>query len=210
MVRRLTMFLLPVVLVGVSRLGAEASKRLFPTQVGLAVALAVYYAAILAAVPWVRRATPEGRLFFLSGARPAAWRVGLCVVLPALPLLVFLLGRLAPVSPAVVGGIVFFAALNASLEEVFWRGVMARLAASDAVRILYPAAIFSLAHWFNMGTYLPLSPRTMAVMVLSTFTLGVLWMWFYLRERGLLWVISSHFAIDLFALLAFAMSAPRR
>ncbi len=57
MVHRLTMFLLPVVLVGVSRLGAELSRRSFPTEVGLPVALAVYYAAILAAALWVRRAT---------------------------------------------------------------------------------------------------------------------------------------------------------
>jgi len=47
------------------------------------------------------------------------------------------------------------------------------------------------------------------LVVVSTFTLGVVWMWFQLRERSLVFPIASHAAIDAFALLAMAMQHQR-
>jgi len=75
----------------------------------------------------------------------------------------------------------------------------------DWIRILYPAAVFSFMHWFNVVPYVPLMPRHVVIMVVSTFALGVVWMWFQLRERSLVFPIASHFAIDAFALPAMAM-----
>lgn len=212
MAQRLMMFMLPFAVVLVSWLAAVVSVQLVPVSGARLVTVACYYAAIGASVVLVRRAVPEARRapFLYSGRRASGRRVVLAIVLPAVPVLLFLLLKLAPVSPTVVVAAVVFAAVNASFEETFWRGVMAHLPASDRVRILYPAAVFGLAHWCNVGVLMPLSTRSVVLMVGSAFLLGVLWMWFYLRERSLLYPIASHFATDVFAVLALAMSMSSR
>ncbi len=205
--QRVKMFLLPLVLLGLTRLGTDVSIRLLPPRVAGVAALAVYYVAIAASVLWVRRAIPgaQGGLSLYSGTPPSARRVVLAVVLPVLPLCGFFVLHLGPVPPTVLGAIVAFAVINASFEEVFWRGVMAHLPAPDRIRILYSAALFALGHWLIMGAYMPMRPRILMAMVISTFSLGVVWMWFYLRERSLAFTIASHLAIDVFSLLAVAM-----
>jgi membrane protease YdiL (CAAX protease family) len=206
------MYLLPLVLVGVSRLGAEGVFRLLPARAAIPATLPIYYIAIALSLLWVRKAVPgaQGAPSLYSGRRPSARRVILAVVLPALPLAVFFSLKLAPVAPAAVAVVLVFSAVNACFEETFWRGLMVHLPAPDWVRILYPAAVFSFMHWFNMAPYIPLSAKTYVVMVLSTFALAVVWMWFQLRERSLIYPIASHFAIDAFALLSLAMQAHAR
>ncbi len=201
------MFLLPLVVVGVGRLGAVVAHRVLPMQPAMAATLAVYYALIALSVLWVRRAVPGAQRApsFSSGRWPAAWRVLVAVVLPALPLAVFFLRNLGPVAPAAAAGVIVFSAFSATCEETFWRGLMVHLPGSDWVRILYPAAVFSFMHWFNVVPYVPLIPKHVVIMVVSTFALGVVWMWFQVRERSLVFPIASHFAIDAFALLAMAM-----
>ena len=205
---RITMLVLPLVVLGVSRLGMEVSFRLLPMRGALMGGLAAYYLAIAASVLWVRKRVPGAQRApsLRSGRRPSARRVFLAIVLPALPLAVFFLLHLAPVAPALAIAAVVFAAVNASFEETFWRGLMAHLPAPDGIRILYPAALFSFMHWFNMAPYVALGAGTYAVLVTSTFALGVVWMWFQLREGSLLYPIASHFAIDAFALVALVMS----
>jgi membrane protease YdiL (CAAX protease family) len=205
--QRVTVLLLPFVVLGLTRLGAEVSSRLFPMRVGVIVALAVYYAAIAASVLWVRQMIPAAKcgLSFFPGTRPSARRLAVGVVLPALPLCGLVGLKTAPLPPAVLGAIVCFAVINASFEEVFWRGLMAQLPAPDRARILYSAALFALGHWLIMGAYMPMNPRILVAMVVSTFTLGVVWMWFYLRERSLAYTIASHLAVDVLSLLAVAM-----
>ena len=205
--QRLMMFLLPLVVVGVGRLGAVAAHRVLPMQPAMAATLAVYYGLIAASVLWVRRTVPgaQSAPSFYSGRRPRGWRVVVGVVLPALPLAVFFLRNLGPVAPAVAAGVLFFAAFSATCEETFWRGLMFHLPGPDWIRIVYPAAVFSFMHWFNVVPYVRLIPRHVVIMVVSTFALGVVWMWFQLRERSLVFPIASHAAIDAFALLAMAM-----
>ncbi len=209
---RATMYALPFALVGLSRVGMEASVRLFPLRVAMILGLAVYYVVIAASVLLVRRAVPgaQGAPSLSSGKRPAGWRVLLAVVLPVLPLCVFFLLNLAPVAPAFVAAILAFAAINATFEETFWRGLMAHLSAPNRIRILYPAVLFSFMHWFNMAPFVPLSTRTFVLMVISTFVLAIAWMWFHLRERSLLYPIVSHLAIDAFALLGLVMHVQPR
>jgi membrane protease YdiL (CAAX protease family) len=209
---RTMMFVLPLVVLGLSRLGAEVSFRLLPMRGALVGGLAAYYVAIAASALWVRRKVPGARHApaLRSGRRPSARRVLVAIVLPALPLAVFFSLHVAPVAPAIAAAVIVFAAVNACFEETFWRGLMAHLPAPDWIRILYPAALFSFMHWFNMAPYLPLGAGTFAVLVTSTFALGVVWMWFQLREGSLLYPIASHFAIDAFALLALVMSIQPR
>jgi membrane protease YdiL (CAAX protease family) len=210
--QRVMMFALPLALVVVGRLGVEGAFHLLRRPAAATVGLAVYYVAIAASVLLVRKvvAGAQRAPSLYSGRRPAAWRVILAVVVPALPVGVLFVVRLAPVAPAIVAAILAFSAINACFEETFWRGLMAHLPAPDWIRILYPAAAFAFMHWFNMAPYVPLTAGTYVVMVASTFALGIVWMWFQLRERSLLFPIASHFAIDAFALLALAMQAQKR
>ena len=155
------MFLLPFAVLGLSRLGAEVSVRLLPMRIAWIPALLVYYLAIGGAVLWVRRAIPgaRGGLTYFSGSRPGARSLVLGVLLPAaLPLGFFAL-NVALVPLTLLGAIVVFAVANSYFEEVFWRGLMAYLPASDRVRILYSSLLFAFSHWFFTGAYWLSNPR---------------------------------------------------
>jgi membrane protease YdiL (CAAX protease family) len=195
---RVAMFLLPFVVLGLARLGAEVSVRLVPMRSAWVPALFVYYLAIEGAVLWVRSAIPEARLglSYYSGTRPAARSVALGVLLPALLPLGFFVLNVALVPYAVLGAIVVFAIANSYFEEVFWRGVMAYLPASDRVRIFYSGFLFAFSHWFFTGAYWLSNPRVLIPVVMTTFVMGVAWMWFYLRERSLAYTIASHLVVD--------------
>ncbi len=193
-----TMFLLPFVVLGVSRLGAEVSVRLLPMRIAWVPALLVYYLAIEAAVLWVRRAIPGAQdgLSFYSGTRPGPRAVLLGVVLPALLPFGFFVLNVALVPVAILGGIIVFAIINSYFEEVFWRGLMAYLPASNRVRVFYSGILFAFSHWFFTGAYWLSNPRVLIPVLLTTFVMGVAWMWFYLRERSLVYTIASHLIVD--------------
>ena len=74
--QRVMMYLLPLVVVGVGRLGAVVAHRTLPMQPAMGVTLAVYYALIAASVLWVRKTVPGAQHApsFYSGTRPHAWR----------------------------------------------------------------------------------------------------------------------------------------
>lgn len=198
MTPRITMLLLPLAVLAVSRLGADVSVRLLPMHIAWIPAFVVYYLAIEASVFWVRRAVPgaSGGLSFSSGARPAARRVIFGAVLPGLLPLGFFVLNVSLVPAAVLGAIVVFAAINSYFEEVFWRGLLAHLPAPDPVKILYSGALFAFSHWFFTGAYWLSRPRVLIPVVITTFVMGVAWMWFYLRERSLVYTIVSHFVVD--------------
>jgi membrane protease YdiL (CAAX protease family) len=195
---RTTMVLVPLAVLAVSRLGAEVFVRLHPLRYAWIPSLIVYYLAIEAAVVWVRRAVPEARqgLSFRSGARPTRRHLVLGVVIPALLPLGFFILNVRMVSLGVLGLIVVFAPINAYFEEVFWRGLMSYLPASDRVRILFSGGLFAFSHWFFMGAYWLSRPRVLIPVVITTFLMGIAWMWFYLRERSLAYTIASHFVVD--------------
>lgn len=205
--QRVAMFLLPLLAVFAGHLGAGVLVRFVPVDLAPAAGLPAYYLTIAASVLWVRKAVPGAHRapsFYLR--RPAAWRVVVAGVLPALPLAVFFLLNLGPLAPAVAAGVLLFSAFNATCEETFWRGLMVHLSGPDWVRILYPAAVFSFMHWFNVAPTMQLTPGSALTMIVATFALAVVWMWFYLREQSLIFPIASHFAIDGFALLAVVMT----
>jgi len=199
---RATMLLLPFVAIGLGRLGAEVSVRLLPLRIAWVPALLVYYIAIQAAVFWARRVIPGAKdgVSFYSGTRPSARSVVFGVALPALLPFGFFVLNIALVPVAILGGIVVFAIINSYFEEVFWRGLMAYLPAPDRVRILYSGILFAFSHWFFTGAYWLSNPRVLIPVLVTTFVMGVAWMWFYLRERSLAYTIASHLFVDVFNL----------
>jgi membrane protease YdiL (CAAX protease family) len=207
------MFLVPFAVLGFSRLGAEMSVRLFPMQSAWVPALLGYYLAIEASILWARRVIPETRVgpSYFSGRRPRASRFALGVVFPALLPLGFFLLNVALVPVAVLGAIVVFAAVNSYFEEIFWRGLMAYLPASDRVRILYSGVLFAFSHYFFLGAYWLSKPRVLIPVVITTFIMGLAWMWFYLRERSLGYTMASHLLVDVFNLsVAMFLGLPLR
>jgi membrane protease YdiL (CAAX protease family) len=198
MTPRATMIVVPLAVLGVSRLGAEVFVRLYPLRYAWIPSLIVYYLAIEAAVVWVRRAIPDAPdgLSFRSGARPSRRRLIYGVVIPALLPLGFFILNVRMVPLAVLGAIVVFAPINAYFEEVFWRGLMSCLPASDRVRILWSGGLFAFSHWFFTGAYWLSRPRVLIPVVITTFMMGIAWMWFYLKERSLAYTIASHCVVD--------------
>ncbi len=198
MTPRITMLLLPLVVLGLSRLGADVSVRLLPMHFAWIPAFVVYYIAIEASVFWVRRTVPGASAgpSFSAGARPGTRHLVFGVILPGLLPLGFFVLNVSLVPPVILGAILVFAGINSYFEEVFWRGLMAHLPASDRVRILYSGGLFAFSHWFFTGAYWLSRPRVLIPVVITTFVMGVAWMWFYLRERSLLYTIASHFVVD--------------
>lgn len=119
------------------------------------------------------------------------------VILPALLPLGFFVLNVTLVPLAVLGAIIVFAIVNSYFEEVFWRGLMVYLPASDWVRILYSGTLFAFSHWFFMGAYWLSNPRVLIPVLITTFVMGIAWMWFYLRERSLAYTIASHLVVDI-------------
>lgn len=68
------------------------------------------------------------------------------------------------------------------------------------MRIFYSGLLFAFSHWFFTGAYWLSNPRVLIPVVITTFVMGVAWMWFYLRERSLAYTIASHLAVDVFNL----------
>jgi len=196
--QRALMLLLPFVVLGIARLGAEASVRILPLRSAWIPALLVYYLAIEGAVLLVRRVIPGARdgLSYFSGRRPGARRFALGVLLPAVLPLGFFVLNVALVPRAILGAIIVFALVNSYFEEVFWRGLMSYLPATDRVRILYSGTLFAFSHWFFTGAYWLSNPRVLIPVLITTFIMGVSWMWFYLRERSLAYTIASHLVVD--------------
>lgn len=209
--RRWTLFLAPLVVLGVTRLGIEASMRVLPVHVAWIPAFVVYYVTIEACVQYARRhlgiAAPRiGRLRPLPPARLLV----LAIVLPAALLLVFFVQNVAVVPRGVLGLVFVYALLNPYFEESFWRGLLEALPAGPWVRTLYSATLFGFSHYFLWGAYwLAEPPRRWIAAAISTFVMGLLWSWFYRRDGRLIYPMLSHALVDVFNLSVALFSGVR-
>ena len=66
--------------------------------------------------------------------------------------------------------------------------------------LLYSSVLFSFSHYFLWGAYWLSDPHKLIPMVGVTFIAGVLWMWFYIKQRNLFHPMISHFLCDVFNL----------
>jgi len=99
-----------------------------------------------------------------------------------------------------LGFILLFSIINPFFEEIFWRGLLHYMPVSSRTKILYSSILFSFSHYFLWGTYWLADPKKLIPTVAVTFIAGILWMWFLVKQRNLLYPILSHSLCDLFNL----------
>jgi membrane protease YdiL (CAAX protease family) len=197
--KRHVILVLPLGILGITRLAIEGSVRLLPMNLSWIPSMLVYYAAIETAVWWARRAN-LGVPSFSRRPRPRTSSLIAGVVIPALlPLGFFILNVKAVPAPVFIA-IIVFALVNPYFEELFWRGIMSLAPTSNGFRIFYAGFLFAFSHWFLWGAYWLSKPRVLIPVVITTFIMGVAWMWFYLRERTLFYPLVSHIFVDVFNL----------
>lgn len=121
------------------------------------------------------------------------------IVFPALiPLNVFIL-KIHAVSFEYLIYILIFSIINPIFEEGFWRGFLSYIRCSRLFVILYSAILFGFSHylfwhfWFNI-------PMVTIVTVISTTIMGIMWMWFFQKNRNIIYLMISHFFVDVFNL----------
>jgi membrane protease YdiL (CAAX protease family) len=130
------------------------------------------------------------------GARYLIWGL----IVPALlPIGVFALNiKAVPFSFVVF--ILVFSSINPYFEEKFWRGLLHHLPTNNKTKFLYSSALFSFSHYFLWGAYWLADSRKWVPSVITTFVMGMLWMWFFDKQKNLLYPMISHFFVDVFNL----------
>ena len=131
-------------------------------------------------------------------ARPVALNLWLWGLLALPVVLAFAFGPLANKLPLLTPTLLLLSAIlaivNASLEELFWRGVYADAFSSLWMAWLYPAIGF--AWHFAPLSILPYK-KGAVFFVLSAFLLGLCWGMVAFKTKSILWDIASHFLVDL-------------
>lgn len=196
-----------VALLLASRAAADLFVTLMPLSVAWVPTLLVYYAAIEVAVRHLPAKTPVP-----VRQRGPAWNlITFGLVLPALLPAGFFVLNVTGVPWEVLAIIPIFAVINAWFEERFWRGVLAGAPMPAWAKILASGALFSFSHWFFTGAYWFSAPRVLWSVVATTFLMGLAWMWFYVREGRLRWVVASHAVVDILNLsVAMFVGVPMR
>lgn len=195
------LFVLPLFVLLVTRLGIEASVALLPLRWAWLPSFAVYYVAIAVSVWYAKRRlnTPfpaVGRLRPLPSGWLLLWGVGLPALLP---LGVFILNVQNVPWPMLVG-IGLFAAVNPLFEDAFWRGLLAWLPLPKWAVVVVSAALFSVSHYVLWGAYWLANPQVLTATCATTFIMGFCWMRFYQRDGRLIYPILSHMLVDVFNL----------
>lgn len=211
MLGRPVLFLLPLVVLGVTRLAIEVSARMLPLPLAWVPAFAAYYLVIEAGVLWARRylAVPPPHLGRLWPVPPMRLLLP-AIVLSATLTLVFFLNNVRVVPLGILVLVLLYAVLTPYFEEVFWRCLLDALPARPAIRSLYSAFFFGFSHYFLWGAYwLAQPPRRWIAAALSIFMMGLLWSWFYRRDGRLLYPILSHGMVDVFNLSVALFSGVR-
>lgn len=102
-----------------------------------------------------------------------------------------------------------FALVNPCFEDAFWRGLLAHMPLSARGRMLVSATLFSFSHYVLWGAYWLASPPILISTCVTTFIMGVCWMWFYQRDGRLIYPILSHLLVDVLNLsVAIFMGIP--
>jgi len=196
----------PFIILIVGRIGVDLSITFFPKPLSWIPAFLGYYVAIVSVIEIARKTLgvpfqwklnfKKDGLFF--GFRPFP-RMGLLlgsIVLPALiPLGAYMTyGHLVPSFYFLY--ILLFALINPIFEESFWRGLLYHLPFGNTFKILYSAAGFAFSHYFFWFYWLDL-PHMLSATVISTFIMGVLWMYFLVRHKNHFYGYWSHVVVDI-------------
>jgi uncharacterized protein len=102
--------------------------------------------------------------------------------------------RLPLLTPSVVLLSTALALVNASIEELFWRGVYLDSFSNLRMACLFPALGFAIWHFAPLSV-LPYN-KGAVFFVLSAFLLGLFWGFVAFKTKSIGWNIVSHFLVD--------------
>jgi membrane protease YdiL (CAAX protease family) len=193
---------LPFLVLLLTKVVILLSIQYFPSEISWIPGFIGYYLSILLAVFISQKylALPIRQMLSASFSPMPRFRLLLFTILiPALlPISVFITEiRNVPFDFCIY--ILIFACINPIFEETFWRGVLFYLPGNNAFRVLYSAALFGFSHFFLWGYWFK-SPWILIPTVISTFIMGIAWMWFMNKQKNLIYPIISHIFVDIFNL----------
>ncbi|TWR24802.1 CPBP family intramembrane metalloprotease [Mucilaginibacter pallidiroseus] len=196
------LYAMPLFVLIFTRLVIELCAHLLPMRLSWIPSFGIYYASIELCVWFAKKNLgitldiarsklnpfPKFKLFLFG------------IIIPALiPFGVFISNYQAvPLSS--VAYIFVFAAINPFFEESFWRGMFINLPISPMQLNLVSGALFSFSHYFLWGAYWLANPRILIPTCVTTFIMGYCWMWFYQKDKRLIYPIMSHIVVDIFNL----------
>jgi hypothetical protein len=194
-VRRLVVLLTPAAVpVSMAAVFAVLRRRL-PPRTAYNVGFAIYWAGWCLVVPVVVLG-PRGALRVLGSGRRPSRGEALALLLPVVGgLTTECLPRRRLVDGRVLATMIGSAAVNATAEELLWRGMFLEVFPEDPVRgSLWPLAGFSLWHLAPQIVFPSRHGRWSFVAgaaVVGAASARVSW-----RTRGLRWVLLPHIATD--------------
>lgn len=192
----------PLLVLIITRIGIEISIRNFRPEISWIPSFIGYYIAITLMFLIASRSfsLPIRQLFPISFRSIPKFKLLFWgIILPALLPLAGFIPHVKFVTLEFFIYIFIFACINPLFEEGFWRGLLFYLPGNDVFRILYSATLFSFSHLFFWGYWFK-TPNVIIPTVISTFIMGILWMWFMLKNRNILYPIISHILVDIFNL----------
>lgn len=186
--------------------GGIAATRLLPATSSQATGdpgAADFLALIVVTVTTALLVTLLGWWRKVGFNRPAAWRNLPLMLLPALLVLLPLLGGIRAIEPGVVVFLVVGYTLTGFREETLYRGVLLRVLQPLGVwpAVLGSSLLFGLAHSTNLLMRLSGNPGMVAFQILGTFVIGIGFAALRLRTNTLWTVIGMHALLDLFLAL---------
>jgi membrane protease YdiL (CAAX protease family) len=208
--RRLVVLLTPAAVpVSMAAVFAGLNRRL-PPRTAYNAGFAVYWLGWCTAVPLAVLGPRRALRVLSTGRRPTGGEAA-ALVLPVVGGLVTeLVPRRRQVNRRVLAATAGTAVLNATAEELLWRGMFLEAFPDDPVRgALWPLAGFSLWH-LAPQIVLP-SRHGRAAFVLGAAIVGAASALVSWRSRGLRWVLLPHMATDACGVTAarFRLGLPR-
>lgn len=154
-------------------------------------ALILKFGGVHSVKKWLQK--PSGKV---------GWSV-LAVFMGLIPLPIFLLHSDSLARWTVWLPWIVLALVNPWIEEFYWRGLLLDYTRSWAKwsAVLYTSAFFAINHLaFGINSEI----NSGYDVLISTFIMGIVWAWVYLKTNSLRWAVFSHFMVDFFNLSAAA------
>jgi len=198
---RLNLFLLvaPLFVLLTTRTGVEISMAYLSTDTAWIPSFIAYYVSIILTmiVAKTRFGLPVRVIFPFYTKPPHGLRYMFWgIIFPALLPLVSFVSNVEYVPFNVLIYTFIFSVINPFFEEGFWRGLLACLNLPRRFVIAYSAALFCFSHWFLWGYWFKEYWVLIPVLV-TTFLMGLFWMWFHQKTKNLLYPILSHLVVDI-------------
>lgn len=193
---------LPVLVLVLTKATVLISINYFPSELSWIPSFIGYYSSILLAIYISKKylSLPIRQILPTSFKPiPPYGLLLVTIIIPALLPITAFITQIKSVPFEFIIYIIIFSCINPIFEEMFWRGLLIFLPGNNFFRISYSASLFSFSHFFLWGYWFK-SPMILFPTLISTFIMGVAWMWFMHKQKNLWYPIVSHFLVDIFNL----------